>query len=345
MKTFFFKLIRVAAVGVVLSLLVVVTYITLDPFKVIRDYNPIFLGNVKGEVIGSRDYVGTVTLLNNYKKVPYESFVFGNSRSLVFEVDEWQKHLQSGSQILHYNAPSEALYAITKKVEFIDKKGLSIKNVLLVVDYETLVRDTPNSGHLYIISPQLVDHENIFDFHLTFFNAFLTPEFLQAYLDFNITGELKPYMIDKYLLNCARRKYDEITNEVRMDYFEDLVEKGEFYTPEKLSLFYERDSLDRHHPPVIAESQTSLLGKIQQVFAKHNTDYKIVISPIYDQKKLHPDDIQYLRELFGDESVFDFSGRNEYTADYRNYYETSHYRPGVARAIMAQIYDMEGEVK
>lgn len=338
MREFLRKTGRFALIGAVPFAMVVIAYIIADPFKVIKSYDPIFLGNVKGEVITSRDYVGTVTLLNNYEHFPYDAFVFGNSRSFIFGVDDWKQHLPSGSHCFHYNAPSETLYALTKKVEFIDKKGLSINNVLLVLDQEILAGDQPRSGHLFAMSPQLVDYDNIVDFQLSFFKAFLTPDFLRAYLDFKLTGELKPYMVESHLLNEATREYDEVTNELRMDYYEDQIDQGKFFTQERMARFYQRDSAEAYYPQVIAESHKALLQKIQRVFADHNTDCKIIISPAYDQKKLHPDDLEYITELFGERCVFDFSGKNRFTEDYRNYYEPIHYRPSVARDMMAEIY-------
>jgi hypothetical protein len=49
-------------------------------------------------------------------------------------------------------------------------------------------------------------------------------------------------------------------------------------------------------------------------------------------------DLGTLRNVFGQGKMCDSSGRNKLTAKADNYYETSHYRPVVARSIMAEIY-------
>ena len=36
--------------------------------------------------------------------------------------------------------------------------------------------------------------------------------------------------------------------------------------------------------------------------------------------KLNESDLIYLKDTFGEDNVFDFSGINEFTNDYRNYY-------------------------
>ncbi|MCX6296671.1 MAG: hypothetical protein NTX97_11510, partial [Bacteroidetes bacterium] len=74
------------------------------------------------------------------------------------------------------------------------------------------------------------------------------------------------------------------------------------------------------------------------ILKSHNTQYKIVISPLYNQEKLDPGDLNYLVNLFGGENVFDFSGINFITNDFHNYYETSHYRPFVCDYILNIIY-------
>ena len=51
----------------------------------------------------------------------------------------------------------------------IDKKGNVIENILLILDYETIIQDQPLSGHLRIISPALVNNSNFIDFHTVLF--------------------------------------------------------------------------------------------------------------------------------------------------------------------------------
>ena len=73
----------------------------------------------------------------------------------------------------------------------------------------------------------------------------------------------------------------------------------------------------------------------------NKTNYRIIISPLYNQIKLNNQDLDYLKQLFGKDNVFDFSGINKFTKDYNNYYESSHYRPHIAREIMQLIYHDE----
>ena len=45
----------------------------------------------------------------------------------------------------------------------------------------------------------------------------------------------------------------------------------------------------------------------------------------------------------GAENVFDFSGVSEFTSDYRNYYDDSHYRPNVTREVLNVAYGKKKE--
>lgn len=326
-----------------LSTLVIVLgiYILLDPFKVIKSYDNLIDTNAQGDVGLNTDYIATTTFDKSYKKKNYNSFIFGNSRSIFYQVTDWEKHLPPNSSCYHFNANSETIYSLYKKIQYIDKKNLSIKNALLVIDYSIITCDKPRAGHLFIISPHLVNNTNVIKFHLTFLKAFLTPKFLCAYIDFKISGKIKPYMTRKNLLDDTPVNYELVTNEIRYDYFEELISQNYYYSPERMSAFYERDTMLKYSPIAINVNQKIILRCIHDIFKKHNTNFKFIISPLYDQIKLNPIDLEYLKTLFGESNVFDYSGINKFTIDYKNYYEDSHYRPHVAREILNEIYNNE----
>tara|TARA_R110002072_G_scaffold182067_5_gene338248 strand:- start:8239 stop:9270 length:1032 start_codon:yes stop_codon:yes gene_type:complete len=334
-QVFYFGLI-----GFITLLLLLVFYIATDPFKVIYTYNSYFENESKGRVAMNKSFVSTSTFLNNHKqlKLDYDSFIFGNSRSIFYEISEWEKHLPENANPFHFDGSSEAIWTILKKLELIDKEGLEIKNALLVLDPATLLQDEPKTGHLFITPPALVNNKNSIAFHWTFFKTFSSPKFLIAFTDFKLSGTVKPYMTKNKLIQDFSFNYDAITNEIRNDVFEDLIEKNQYYTEERMAVFYERETIQKYHQTTIKAPQEKILNSIYTLLSKHKTDFKIIISPLYDQKKISTEDLKFLEELFGNQNVFDFSGINEFTNDYKNYYENSHYRPHVATAILKEIY-------
>jgi hypothetical protein len=319
--------------------IVITIYIALDPFMVIKKYDTFYNTDAKGCVGLNREYVSTTTFDWNYKKEHYNSFIFGNSCSIFYQVADWKKNLKGDANCYHFDASGETLYALTKKVKYIDTKNIKIKNALLVIDDSTLAQDQPRTGHLVAVSPQLENNKNLFSFHYENFKAFIYPSFIYAYLDFKLSGKVKPYMMN--LIEDIPRVYDVNTNEFRLEKLEELIRKGEFYTGARKKIFYQRDTIQKFSSCAIAENQKILLQEIFDVFNRHKTNYKIIINPLYSQIKLNNEDFKYLVQLFGQKNVFDFSGINKFTNDYNNYYETVHYRPHVAREIMALIYQNE----
>ena len=238
MKKFFFKLILFSLP----IIFIIFSYFILDPFKVIYSYDSFYDRSVAGCVFLNKDYVSTTNFDNYYDTLKYNSFIFGNSRTLVYQTSEWKKYIGNES-CYHFDASDEALYAIQKKIKYLNEKKVKIKNVLLILDHRTLIKDNPKSGHLGIISPQLEAKSNFFNFHLASIRAFLNIKFLFVYFDFKISGKVKSYMKKGFLIEDRPFEYDYISNEVRFDQYEDLIIKNEFYTKERMRVFYNRDTI------------------------------------------------------------------------------------------------------
>jgi hypothetical protein len=314
-------------------------YIYIDPFKIVKKYDVFYDKQSKGSISMNRDYVSTTNFLNLYESEQYNSFIFGNSRSIFYQISDWKKHIDSNSNCYHYDASGESIYAINKKIEFLSMKGISLKNILIILDVSTLVKDKPQQEHLNITAPALVDNSNFMEFHYAFYKVFLTPKFLYAIVDYTINDSVKPYMIEKQLITKNHIDYTKELNEIQYNYIENLIKTNSYYTPIKKKEFYKRTNSVINSKPVIFESQNAILDNIAKILKSQHSNYKIVISPLYDQKRISRQDLTKLEHIFGNQKVFDFSGKNKFTNDYRNYYETSHYRPHVAREILEEVYN------
>jgi hypothetical protein len=322
-------------------ILLLAFYLHLDPFKVIKKYQSYYVSDTERGVSLDKDYVSTCTFENNYPVYRYESFIFGNSRSIFYEIADWKLYIDDHSSCFHFDASGESLYGICKKIKYLEQKNVTVNNALLILDSETLMQTEARKSHLFAISPQLENNKNLISFHLCFIKAFLTPKFTVAYFDYKISQRVKNYMKKGNLLDDRIGHYELATNESSYPLFEELIEKGEYYTRERMKVFYHRDSIQSYESSAIGEKQKKMLIEIHDVFIKNKTDFKIIINPLYNQRKINEKDFRYLVSLFGKEKVFDFSGINEFTSDYSNFYETSHYRPHVAREILKRIYSPE----
>lgn len=319
------------------ALIHLIVYIATDPFMILRRYDNYYTEN-RFHLATDRDHISTTVYTQHRNEQQYNSFIFGNSRSIFYQTEDWQRHIGQNTRCYHFDAAAESLYGLREKIKYIDRGNGHIENALLVIDHTLLKQARPNeSSHLFYPSPALEDNRNIIGFHLAHWKAFANLKLLYALTDYVISGKSKPYMSSNFLLDFFSGSYDVTTNEIRETDLETKISEGTFYTPEKMGIF-EGKQTPKIHPAVIGEIQREMLYEIKSIFDNHQTDYKIIISPLYSQIGLHGDDLAILEHIFGKEHVSDFSGVNEITADYRNYYEDSHYRPHVSRYIMEKIY-------
>jgi hypothetical protein len=92
----------------------------------------------------------------------------------------------------------------------------------------------------------------------------------------------------------------------------------------------EGENIKKHH--------LGYLKKISEIFKAQNTNYKIIIAPIFDQREYNPIDVEILKVYFGEDKIYNYSGKNKFTEPISNYYEASHFKPSVGRAILQELY-------
>lgn len=320
-------------------LVIAAIYVVLDPFKVIRLY-----ANYKPEgqaltVPLNQNRVSAGTFLVHHEERHYDSFIFGSSRSMFYEIADWKKYLNQDASCLHFDASAETLLGIQHKIDFLKKHNVKMKNVLLILDADIFRPYTLLNEHLYMEDPLVIGYSKWLPFQSGHFMSFLDRKFLRAYIDYRFTGIPKPYMSELNLLDDKPYEYDSLTNEMRYAFFENLAERGEYYTEARLKKFEpRRDGVERFSAPVIDESAEAILRKMASALSESQCDVKVIISPLYNQVKMAQSDVSVLRSVFGEASVFDFSGINRLTSDYTGYYERSHYRPKVAKAVLDSVY-------
>lgn len=312
----------------------VVLYLIIDPFKVIYKYSEQINSTKNYQLASNRDFQSSQLFLWNYKKYDYNSFIFGNSRSFFYQVKTWNNFVHDNC--FHFNASSESIYGINCKLKYLDENNVSINNALIVIDSSAINKTKNSTNHLFIKHP-LFSKQSFIIFHLAMFKAFF-PKAIFAFTDLYITDKKKAYM-KKFGIMDNVWKHDMISNQLEYYAYDQQIKNNPVsYYADKLKLFYKRDTIQTFSKPAIYKPQKELLMSIQSILKKHKTNYKIIISPLYNQIKLNPKDLDYLKSLFGTENVFDFSGINSFTNDYRNYYEASHYRPPVCDSILNIVY-------
>ncbi|MBL7691153.1 MAG: hypothetical protein JNM41_06145 [Flavipsychrobacter sp.] len=330
MRKFLLKL----SIGLIPTFFILGVYIVTDPYKVLYHYDSYYGKDTRNTMTLCNGYIATQTFINNYKKEQYDSYIMGNSRSLFYNIADWSPHISS-DKCYHFDAQLEPLWGIERKVRFLDKNGVKIKNLLMVID-ESVLRNKPSENFYFTIKHPAISEKSYWAFQWHFLKTYLDRNMLENYIGYLFTHNPK---FTSLFLNIDL-KYDPLHNEIKYAQFEREIQTNpdSFYAARK-HIFYDRDStVQRYSKARIGADQRKLLQNIKSILDKHNTDVRIVISPLYNQEKLAKSDLAELVSIFGDGVVFDFSGINKFTQSKYNYYENSHYRSTVAKAIMDSIY-------
>jgi hypothetical protein len=309
-------------------------YIIKDPFKVLYHYDNYLEPGFPVHAQYNKDYISTQNFINKYDKHHYDSYIFGNSRSRYYAIAEWSKHV-SGT-FYHFDASAESLYGIQKKFTLLEQKGAHIKNALFVIDASVLsVID--NTKDVALIKHPILSGQSKLDFELYFFKSFADINFLKQYIKYMVTKKYEPAMTE--VLVQTIQAYDATDNEETYTLLESAIARNadSFYAARR-ARFYKRSDTLQTGKPVLEPVRIGILNYIKGVLTKNNTNYRIVINPLYDQVRFNPTDLATLKNIFGSENVYDFSGINDITSNERNYFEESHYRPHIASRIIDSIY-------
>ncbi len=309
------------------------TVIIWDPFRIFFDYKDYYKDNI---VDPNRSFVLTETYLKYRKETKFNSFIFGSSRSHAYRCKEWQNTLGNTAIPYHFDGATETIFGINKKIKFLDEMGDTMKNVLIICDMTTLANTKNRIDHLHILPPKL-SKESPFRFYFEFLKSSFSFEFICAYSDYKLFHKTRLYQ--KSLLSLE--EFPSYHDPINGDYFygndQHLIKDSTGYYKEMIAL---GNFIKEENPvpyPRVTEEETELLIDIAKVFMKHKTNYKIIISPLYNQIPMDKDQLKLLKTVFGDDRVYDFSGKNAITDAIGNYYENSHYKPFIATEIMKKV--------
>jgi hypothetical protein len=308
-------------------------FLALDPFRIIYKYN----GFSNMYVIPNKDFVSSEMFIKNQNKYNYNSFIFGSSRTIAFKTKSWKRFLSKTANPFVFDASGESIFGIYTKITYLDKLGVNINNCLLIICTDcTFAYDSDHKGHLFIKHPTIANTSWI-NFYTVFIKDYFDLKFLKNYFRYLITRKYIPTM--NGYIEYRKIIYNNITNDTWMIDPENELKKDPInYYKKRKNIFYERDSIILSANSQISKKQISMLNKIREIFNKHHTNYKIIISPLYNQISINNNDLLTLRNIFGKNSVFNFSGKNKFTSVKENYYESSHYRPIVGDSILSRVY-------
>ena len=309
--------------------------ILLDPFKVFFSYEDPYKDTF---VTLNRENVVVNKFEEMYDKEQYDSFILGNSRSQAFHCTKWSEYLPFSAKTFHFDANGESILGIKNKLNFLHRNGVEIANVLIVLDEEILDFVEERESHIYTIHPKLSGGSNI-HYYLKFLKKSLNMNFFFSFVEYKFLKKKREYM-EGYIRHPNYHTFDPRTCDLFFDYENEISNDSIGYYSKKVKkgIFYNRENL-RVDTMDLKIKAKNYLEDIAQVIKSQNTKYKIVISPLYNQRKLSQKKMTFLKDLFGQENIYDFSGKNELNESIGNFYESSHYRPFIANRILEKIYN------
>lgn len=258
---------------------------------------------------------------------------------MAFRSREWGKYIHD-SIPFHFDASSENIQGIYDKLKYLDETGNPLKNVLLVTD-PTVYRGSAHDGYFGYNADYKIDGSSAIKFHYIFFKGFITNFFFVSYIDYCLNHKYKPYMQGSIPDSMEQYTFDSITNDW-------ILEKRIAYIHSDSVKFYSNKyqfTPRLASPPAfeacINSDCEAILRSIKKIFDKHQTHYKIILGPIYTQRKTNEKDITTLKNIFGNQNVFDFSGINKYSNNIGNYYDHTHYKTYIGAELLQIIYNKD----
>lgn len=289
------------------------------------------------------EHLSLMNLGHQLEKKDVNSFIFGSSRAGAFDPRFWEKKfLVKGDHAFLLNASGDSLLGITRKIQYLDKQNINLKNVILTFDLDSL-RAKEKKMFLLIDSPLVVSSfRKKAEFYFQHLKTFLNPKFILPFVLSKITNGRKCNTdLNKFVLVSKKTIFDPKSN---FRYFAE-IEKQIETDP---SSFYGQDSLKDQFskkevkvlPKVLDKKQQELLRNISRIFSKHNTSYKILIHPGWQTEHLHAFDLGFIKEIFDEENVYDLT-INKWNKKIENWYDEKHPRPHVTKEIISLLYEKD----
>ncbi|WKN42334.1 hypothetical protein [Tunicatimonas pelagia] len=302
-----------------------------DPYKIFYEYEDY---SYKHFTV-NRHYVSTQYFLDNYRENKYDAFIFGNSRTLAFQTKDWKGHLPFPAEPYHFDASGESVYGMMKKVALADSLSEQLDQAIIVLDRLIFLEPDERDHPLFQLHPAL-NGASWVKFYQKFVLSIFERNFIPYYSDYITDG-----LITKILGKIPKEVvYTPVSNDVIMTTWEEeLTTDEDAFFAKYAAYFIKRPETETTSEVIITEKHKRYLTRIKNILQSRHVNYKVIIGPDYRQVKFNPTDLAFLTKLFGAKNLYDFSGKNEFTTDVRNFYDGSHYRPSVARDILKQVYE------
>lgn len=300
--------------------LVLVIYLLSDPFKTNSKFD---LNDVNTL---NREYLSTELYLKNEKTQKYDSFIFGSSRGCGINTYKWKSHLPEGSSQFLFQAWAETITGIIQKIIFLDNRNVEIKHALILLDIPASFGNDQEPTTAIALKHYKLSGKSKINFHTKLFLEFLKPsEILKS------IGEIFDKPENKIGFDTISNDWNKSSrlNWTKMPEQDSTLNKKRFGKRPKVEVVSRR---------LISSEFETILKQIAEIFQKQHTDFRIIITPSYNQLGINPIDLALLETIFSRENVFDYSGKNWLTEDKFNFSDIHHFDEIVGWKMLEDVY-------
>ena len=332
MGKFLKRIILLVAIPILLLLCL---YLLTDPFKMLKPFSLQYFDAT------NRDYLSTELFLRNYPTQKYDSYIFGSSRGCGINTYHWLKYLPEGSRQYMFQAWGETLTGMEQKITYIDAIGGEINNAILLIDIPGSFKEPQLSKEALSIKDYKMSGQSEFAYHSILFLDFLQKPSLWC-----------ESLVDWLKKDCPNITFDTISNDwgvgnslinvASMPSKDSLcncstISRNAFL--KEISMKTEADIVESKL--LITSEFREQLFRIKSVFDKHHTDYRILVTPAYcyTNSTINCEDLAILNDIFGEDKVFNYSGKNDLTTDCYNFSDPNHFGLSVGWQIIEDIYN------
>lgn len=321
MKKFLFKTFAVIGIPFVILL---ITYIVLDPFRVVFPFQTnYFFEKSIGKT--NREYLSYNLYNANYKSQQYNSFIIGSSRTCALNSYQWKRYLDEDAEPFIWTSWRENISGISQKLRYLDKSGTPISNVLVVLDcgnqysFNVSNGNAPLTNHYYKFSGECA-----LKYQIDYFASFLSKP--SQWIDF-----IKDYSHINYGIPI-----DTLTNDSQV--YNDTITQCPLLPNTPVLVREQTDIQETELPAYIDADIQKELEDICAIFAKHHTCYKILICPNSWLWKINHEDLLLLQDIFGQDKIYDYSGENAIASSPYSYSDEEHFNSNVGWRLIEEMY-------
>lgn len=327
MKRFLKGILYASTIPLVVFMFIIIQYYRHDPYQDFgsyKNYSWKFLFQILGDI-------STKKLLNS--KVRYNTFIFGSSRTTGLYACYVQRKLKN-SRAFHYGNWNESIGGILQKVKLLDSLGYSLSNVIIYLDVDNTFE---GDGKARPYDHYLITHTTKRHYQIEHFQ-----EFISNPANLPILIGQKPPKAD-----FPDWHSDTVTNDPTHICTDSVIAcygNRELSRPDSLKIdamrksgfLFVRDKRQKFMGKQISGPELSKVNELAGILHRHKSKIYVVITPLYDQMKFNPQDMEVLKSAFGPD-LYDFSGINGITNDDYNYPDREHFRPVISKQIIDSI--------